>query len=216
MTNRNPVKQLFITFPHSNVDKCTFRDDLLVFDPEYYKVCEEKHKDGSPHLHAVIKFKNKYSKSHVLKKFKEKYPEDYKRIDVKPVRSIKNSIAYLSKEDDNPLESKTPYTESRNPQHNFLNQFARELGYNSAVHLRESHEIEQKLYNQQEQEILEFIAVHYKIFGSEPDMSDVPNNIFLIYRDLINPIKFPILKDDMTKLYNYLKKDLQLTRERDF
>lgn len=107
MTNRNPVKQLFITFPKSIVDKCEFRDGLLRFEPDYYKVCEEKHKDGTPHLHAVVRFKNKYSKAYVLKYFKELYPDDYKRIDVQAVRSIKKSLEYLSKEDPNPLESGT-------------------------------------------------------------------------------------------------------------
>lgn len=105
MPNRNPVKQLFITFPKSNVTKNKFRDDLLRFEPSYYKVVQETHEDGSPHLHAIVKFKNKYSKSFVLKHFKEKYPDDYKRIDIKPVRSIKNAINYLSKEDPEPLES---------------------------------------------------------------------------------------------------------------
>lgn len=103
--NRNPVKQLFITFPHSVCDKNTFRDNLLRFEPEYYKIAEEKHKTGEPHLHAVIKFKNKYSKSIVLKHFKQLYPDDYKRIDIQAVRSIKKSIEYLSKEDPTPLES---------------------------------------------------------------------------------------------------------------
>lgn len=105
MPNRNPVKQLFITFPKSTVDKNTFRDALLRFEPSYYKICEEKHKDGTPHLHAVIKFKNRYSKAYVLKFFKQLYPNDYKRIDVEPVRSIKKAIEYLSKEDPTPLES---------------------------------------------------------------------------------------------------------------
>lgn len=119
MTNRNPVKQLFITFPKSNVDKVTFRDTLLRFEPDYYMVVEEKHKDGTPHLHAVVRFKNKYSKAFVLKYFKQKYPDDYKRIDVKPVRSIKQSLAYLSKEDTHPLVSGA-FEANRNPQKNYL------------------------------------------------------------------------------------------------
>ena len=113
MTNRNPVKQIFITFPKSNIDKSTFRDMLLRFEPSYYKVCEEKHKDGTPHLHAVLVFKNKYSKAFILKYFKEKLPEDFKRIDIQPVRSIKNSLQYLSKEDPEPLESSEPFKDSR-------------------------------------------------------------------------------------------------------
>lgn len=130
MTNRNPVKQLFITFPKSTVDKHTFRDSLLKFSPDYYKVVEERHKDGTPHLHAIVRFKNKYSKSFVLKKFKEDYPNEYKRIDVKPVRSIKQSIKYLSKEDPNPLTT-GEFISARNPQRNYLNSVARFFGFKS-------------------------------------------------------------------------------------
>ena len=113
MVNRNPVKQMFITFPKSNIDKPTFRDLLLRFDPEYYKIVEELHKDGTPHLHAVIKYKNKYSKAFILNYFKHKLPDDYKRIDIQPVRSITHALQYLSKEDQAPLESDTPFVESR-------------------------------------------------------------------------------------------------------
>jgi len=103
--NRNPVKQMFLTFPKSNIDKATFRDLILRFEPTYYKVVEEKHKDGTPHLHALCKWKGKYSKAFVLKYFKAKLPDDYKRIDIQAVRSIKHAEAYLSKEDQSPLTS---------------------------------------------------------------------------------------------------------------
>lgn len=130
MPNRNPVKQMFITYPKSTCDKQEFRDKLLKFEPDYYKIVEEKHKDGTPHLHAVIRFKNKYSKAHMLKYFKEVYPNDYKRIDVEAVRSIKNAIKYLSKEDTEPLES-GEYKDGRNPEQANRTRFARECGYNN-------------------------------------------------------------------------------------
>lgn len=130
MTNRNPVKQVFITFPKSHIDKQEFRDFLLRFSPEYYKVAEEKHKDGTPHLHAVVKFKNKYSCRHVINEFKKIYPDHYKRFDIEPVRSIKSSINYLSKEDQSPLESST-YIEARNPRKSNQIALARELGYDT-------------------------------------------------------------------------------------
>lgn len=123
--NRNPCSQFFVTFPHSTVDKIQFRD---VFSPDqvnWYMIAEEKHKDGSPHLHAIIKMKSKISKSKMLKIYKEKYPTDYKRIDVGPVRSIKNAIKYLGKEDQSPLVS-GPYREARNPTKNFLTKFVKE------------------------------------------------------------------------------------------
>lgn len=132
--NRNPVKQFFITFPKSNVDKQSFRDVLLRFDPDYYKLCEEKHKDGTPHLHAIIRTKNKYSKAFVLKYLKEIYPDDYKRIDIETVRSIKNALQYLSKEDPNPLES-GEYIDNRKPQQNVYNKISRSLGYKNVEEL---------------------------------------------------------------------------------
>jgi len=111
-SNRNPVKQVFITFPKSTVDKITFRDIFLKFTPVYYKVVEEKHKDGTPHLHAVIKFKDKFSCSHILKHCKAHFPDDWKRIDIKPVRSIRHALDYLSKEDTSPCTS-GEYKETR-------------------------------------------------------------------------------------------------------
>lgn len=145
--NRNPVKQLFITFPKSNVDKHQFRDDLLRFEPDYYKICEEKHEDGTPHLHAVIRFKNKFSKAFVLKYFKEKYPDDYKRIHVKPVRSIKQSIKYLSKEDPNPLESDQSFVENRNPKRSLMFSVARTLGFPSPEALIAHVDEQEQKYN---------------------------------------------------------------------
>ena len=124
--NRNPVKQLFITFPKSNIDKVTFRDLLLRFEPDYYKIVEEKHKDGTPHLHAVIRFKAKYSKKYVLDYFKEHLPNDYKRIDIDAVRSIKNALNYLSKEDPNPLVS-GEYVDTRQPKKNAMEKLKREF-----------------------------------------------------------------------------------------
>ncbi|AXH75189.1 MAG: Rep catalytic domain protein [Circoviridae sp.] len=103
MPNRNPVKQVFITFPKSHVDKNEFRDSFLIFKPSFYKVVEEKHKDGTPHLHAIVKFTNPYSCPHLLKHYKSYYPEHWKRIDIKPVRSITHALEYLSKEDTCPL-----------------------------------------------------------------------------------------------------------------
>lgn len=193
MANRNPVKQLFITFPHSTVDKQTFRDTLLRFDPDYYKVCEEKHKDGTPHLHAVVRFKNKYSKTFILNYYKELYPDDYKRIDIKPIRSIKNAINYLSKEDGDPLES-GPFSDHRNPQRSLGTKFARELGYNTIQELANAYTKEQA----EIQDSLGKIIEYHRYFSSYPEYSPP----FEILRRMD---KNPILKDDITYLKDYFK-----------
>lgn len=195
MTNRNPVKQLFITFPHSNVDKVQFRDDLLRFEPDYYNVCEEKHKDGSPHLHAIVRFKNKYSKAFVLKYFKEKYPDDYKRIDIKPVRSIKNAIQYLSKEDTTPLIS-GEFTSNRNPTKNQHNKFARDLGYTNVADLLSK-------LPQEEQDMAEFKKVIHSRWMKMIDLQIIPEwKLLKIYENLFS--KNQISKDDMTFLKEQL------------
>lgn len=201
MTNRNPVKQVFITFPKSNIDKVTMRDFLLQFNPEYYKVVEEEHKDGTPHLHAVVKFKNKYSCSNIIKKFSDVYPADYKRLDVHPTRSIKNAIQYLSKEDPSPLESGT-FVDNRNPQKNWSNKFARELGYNSVDDLLRSHK--------EELEMRESLSTH--IVKTEDNLRKMGYAIEEMILEnftydekkirlqiLQNPQNY-ISKDDMTKI----------------
>lgn len=110
--NRNPVKQWFLTFPQTDVTKHDFRDALCTLKVDFYHIVQETHKDGGFHLHACVKFVGGYSKAHLLKVFREKYPNSYKRIDFKPVRSMKHALAYLSKEDNEPLFNKT-WTPSR-------------------------------------------------------------------------------------------------------
>lgn len=54
------VKGWFCTWPHCPIDKATclkILDGKL--DIQEYVICEEKHQDGSPHLHAFIKLKRK-------------------------------------------------------------------------------------------------------------------------------------------------------------
>ena len=195
MPNRNPVKQLFITFPKSGeITKHDFRDSLLRFEPSFYQVVEEHHKDGSPHLHAVIKFKSKYSKPFVIKYFKEKYPNDYKRIDVKPVRSIKHALAYLSKEDQDPLTS-GEFVDTRNPQRQFRERFAKELGYSSAEELILEYENEQiKLINLRAQ--VQDVWIQYVSYES-PEYK-----LLNIYNKFIQGNSIP--KDDMTFLLEQL------------
>ncbi len=199
MSNRNPVKQVFITFPKSNVDKSTFRDSLLRFEPEYYKVCEEKHKDGTPHLHAVIKFKNKYSKSFILEHYKKKYPDDFKRIDVENVRSIKKALAYLSKEDTAPLESGN-FKESRGGYKAGLDKFSiKELGKNSWQEIKDN--------IKEEEEAALLLYYDWEQFKLERSWMGVDTFEDLLpwkYQKVLKNIesgKYAIPKDDITFFY---------------
>lgn len=102
--NRNPMKQWFITFPQSGD---MTREQYAELFPEntYIKVAQETHSDGNFHLHAVIILCSKLSKAKLLKHIRSKLPNDYKRIDIQSVRSVRHAITYLDKEDTSPYQS---------------------------------------------------------------------------------------------------------------
>jgi len=102
MKNRNPIKQLFITFPQTEETREQFLENC---PPSTYSlVCQEEHSlNGGFHLHCVLKLKKGLSFSKLVKWFKEKYPDDWKRIKIECVRSLDNSIDYCKKEDPNCL-----------------------------------------------------------------------------------------------------------------
>lgn len=103
--NRNPVKQVFLTWPTTPITKDVLLKDLqTLFELKYCKIVQESHSDGTPHLHAVIQFSNSYSCPRIIKKFKSSYPDDWKRLHVRAMRSLKNALEYLEKEDPHPLE----------------------------------------------------------------------------------------------------------------
>jgi len=101
-SNRNKIKQYFVTFPQSGLyTKTGFLDSLPPV--EYAIIAQEEHENGGYHLHASIKLLKPISKSCFLKWFEKKYPMDYKRIDVQPTRVLKSAEDYIKKEDPEPL-----------------------------------------------------------------------------------------------------------------
>lgn len=102
MPNRNKIKQYFLTYPQSGDEtKQSFANTLQLLPTLiYYRVSKELHKDGNPHLHAVIKLDPGITKSNILKFFQEKYPESYKRIDVESTRSMSHALEYIVKDGD--------------------------------------------------------------------------------------------------------------------
>lgn len=142
--NRNKIRQWFITFPtwekNSVDEKKTIVDQinrLLTKQGQpklvYFCIAEETHADGQFHYHLVLKLKNGWSKASMLKFFKNRYPQRYKRIDIKAVRSLKASLRYIRKEDTSPWETSGGYVESRNPynyaQAQILKEWAQMFGY---------------------------------------------------------------------------------------
>lgn len=213
MTNRNKLKQWFFTFPKwISQDKHTVRDILIAnMDIDYYKVAKESHEDGTPHFHAVIRLRKPLSKAQLLKKFKEIYPNDNKRIHVKPVRSIKHSLQYLSKEDTTPLESDGGFKSNRNPKSAILTSFVRQLGYTSIDDFEERYiKCEKPLLDELESQMLEcnyqfqMAKALDKLEWSQICMFPQVNRFQQISRNISN-VYISIVKDDMTFFINFFK-----------
>jgi len=91
------AKSVFLTYPQCSLDKKILMNFLasLKHEAKYIIVCHEKHKDGSPHLHAVITFKTKVD----IKK------ESYFDINgfhpnIQTTKNINASITYCKKDGD--------------------------------------------------------------------------------------------------------------------
>jgi len=212
MTNRNKIKQWFFTYPQwINETKLDVRDKILSsYNIDYYKICKETHQDGNPHFHAVIRMRESISKSQIIKKFKDIYPNDYKRIDVKPVRSIKHSLQYLSKEDTTPLESAGGFVSKRNPRNSILTTFVRSLGYNSLADFYEQYPIESTLYNRLESDMLRYNAEFESLLQRQEltwaAISMIPGiSRFYEIRRKIPIIYFTLSIDDMTFFIKFFK-----------
>ncbi len=96
-TNRHPKKQWFITYPKWEGTRESIIEAYSGYD--YYIVCKETHADGTPHYHICIKFVKPIKQSHIIDMVKRTYPNDWKRVHIKPVRNIKATIEYCQKED---------------------------------------------------------------------------------------------------------------------
>lgn len=105
--NRNRIMKWFMTFPHSGeVSPSEFIWKLFTEEGVLSVAgVRETHEDGvTPHLHINVHLCDKYglSKSNMLLKIQRVFPDDYKRIDIKPTRQSveKARVGYLSKEGD--------------------------------------------------------------------------------------------------------------------
>lgn len=102
MPTRNPVKTWFCTFPKwEEVKRKTIL--TLLPSPTDYCICQETHKDGGNHYHALFRCLG-ITHAQLLKHFQKVYPDDWKRIHFKPVRSVKQALLYCHKEDSSPLK----------------------------------------------------------------------------------------------------------------
>lgn len=160
--NRNPLQWCFLTFPQcGDVTKVDFRDRMDPLGPyEFECYVQETHEDGNFHLHALVKFTNKITKSKILNHIKKTYPNDYKRIDVgRIIRGSTpwNAHQYLLKEDPDPLTYGTA------PERNDANRarftkLARDLGFESVEALSEHVRQRRTTINEIDGKILQCIA----------------------------------------------------------
>lgn len=101
--NRNKVKMWFITFPHSGeYTPQSFITALFTLACIVGVAgCRETHSDGiTPHIHINLHLKYGLTSSQLLGKIKRTFPDEYKRIDVRPTRQRpeKAKEEYLAKE----------------------------------------------------------------------------------------------------------------------
>lgn len=92
------VKNWSVTFPQSGeLEKEKFH---TFFPPSKRTYCaRESHADGSPHLHIGVYLVKGLTKPKMLEWIKKKFPDDYKRIDVQPMKKGKYWENYCNKED---------------------------------------------------------------------------------------------------------------------
>ena len=114
MTNRNKIKQWFITFPQWEGTRQSILDALQQkYELSYYKIAQELHKDGNTHFHALIQLELGITKVNILKNLSKQFPKRCERIHVRAVRSMNASITYLDKEDKECLEHADGYTRKK-------------------------------------------------------------------------------------------------------
>ncbi len=99
--HRDPLKNYFLTFPTCKLNESqlwkTLWQPLIL---TYGAIVQEDHKDGQKHLHAIIFLKNKINKNNLLKILKRLFPDDWKRIHIRSLRSYKFAYNYMTKFND--------------------------------------------------------------------------------------------------------------------
>ncbi len=111
-SNRNPIHNYLITFPHSS-DSATHDDswtrerfgDLLAsyFPYDLVFVVQELHACGAKHLHAILRVDPGVPKKKLLNKILNDCPM---RVNVLPIRSVPSAYRYLTEAGYSPSSGK--------------------------------------------------------------------------------------------------------------
>lgn len=161
-SNRSAHQWCFFTFPQCQ--QVTKENYLSVIrelgDLEFYCIVKESHEDGSPHLHALVKYVQPITKSKVINHLKKKYPDDYKRQHVGKIcrkSTPWNAWQYLLKEDTNPLTDGEPPRQP-NPHGAFIAKYLRDNGFESIEALSEHVRQRRELIDGLDRQLLRCIA----------------------------------------------------------
>lgn len=100
-TNRGQLARFFVTLPRTKTKKTDLEASLP--PSTYYKIAQESHKDGYPHLHAVVIPRTHSTKIQLLKRLQKAFPTISKSIDVGAIRNMEGAVSYLDKEDKKPI-----------------------------------------------------------------------------------------------------------------
>jgi len=146
--HRKAIKRFFITFPQSdNLGRDLFFEDIHNTFPSTKAICaRELHKDGNPHLHLAIELVDSITKHQLLQHLIFLYPFDYKRINVQAMRSMSNSITYLTSPDKDKHVDLSPFLynitiEDEDKKHEiFMREFKDEPECLRAQYCDEAHE----------------------------------------------------------------------------
>jgi len=91
---RDKIKSWLLTYPKCDLSKESLLDHLRTLDVvDEYVICEEKHQDGSPHLHAHVKFQKGFKKGEFRIFDLKDYTGHYE-----PTKSRAGAIKYCQKE----------------------------------------------------------------------------------------------------------------------
>jgi len=205
--NRNRIKQWFITYPQwPSDDKHLLRDQLLPLEPDYYFISRETHQDGNIHFHAIIRLKKAQAITSLLKHFKQIYPDDYKRIHFKALKSAPHALTYLSKEDQDPLKSHDIFPSNRKPSQNVILHYLRAFGFDSQesfnLHMQKRKDSDSILLDINAQFELDLAKSIYE-YG---DIYKYPgiDKFYEIHRKVTRPIYY-VSNDDITFFQEFYK-----------
>lgn len=104
---RGVKKAIMVTYPHCDLNRIEALSKLqdvlcnLMWEYKYIIACEEKHKDGQPHVHAVIVFESPMyiGKDHMKKFDLQGHMEgEWFHPNIGGIRSLKAAIDYVKKD----------------------------------------------------------------------------------------------------------------------